>query len=345
MGPLERAWYQGSAWLRLLLPIAWVLQGLAAIRRRRFAGGRRNLAAVPIRIVVGNLTVGGTGKTALLIELANGLESVGLKVGVVSRGYRSKAPHYPYWVAQDGDAGLCGDEPLLIAQRTGCPVVIDPDRERAVRQLAERSSCQVVLSDDGLQHYPMARDIEIVVVDGERGFGNGWCLPAGPLREPVTRLRSVDHVVVNGGAPGIVPAGLSVTEMHYEPRFLINVLSGERKPFKGAPFHIGSTVHAVSGVGNPSRFHALLGTLPYALETHVFPDHHAFRLEDLVAIDSHQPIVMTEKDAVKCRGFARSNWWYLAIDVRLSAGFMERVTGQVQTLLAAASPSSGEPDA
>ncbi|MFM1897374.1 MAG: hypothetical protein RLZZ385_2448 [Pseudomonadota bacterium] len=339
MSSLEQAWYRRDGWLLLLWPIALLFQLLAALRKALQGGGRKPAGDELPVIVVGNISVGGTGKTPLIIELANALKVVGLRPAIISRGYLSKAPHYPFLVKPDSDPVECGDEPLLLCSRTECPVVIDPDRVRGlhyIRTELAHLNCDVVLSDDGLQHYAMRRDMEIAVVDGARLFGNGMCLPAGPLREPVSRLERVEHIVINGenSQTADYPQLARAVTMRYVPRFLINQVSGEKKPFNGAPFHIGSTVHAVSGIGNPRRFYDMLTRLPYQLERHEFPDHHGFTEADLNTIDDHQPIVMTEKDAVKCRDFAKPNYWYLSIEVNLPPAFMETVVREIQALCA-----------
>jgi len=281
--------------------------------------------------------VGGTGKTPLIIGLARALEKAGLKPGVISRGYLGKAPHYPFSVKNDSSVDEVGDEALLIARALNCPMVVDPDRVQALEKLVSEYQCDVVLSDDGMQHYALPRDLEIVVVDGERLFGNGWCLPAGPLREPVTRLRSVPYLVINGERKeGETPAELErAYTMSMQPTYLTNLQSGEKKPFRSAPFNIGTSVHAVTGIGNPNRFFNLLSTLPYEVLRHDFPDHHPFTKEDFeaLAIDERQPIVMTEKDAVKCQEFAAANFWYLTVEVELPDELLQKLLNDIQQLV------------
>ena len=332
MRTLEQSWYRNEGWLLLLWPVALLFRALVWVRKALHGAGRRSGTRPFPVVVVGNITVGGTGKTPLIIEIANALKVVGLRPAVISRGYLSKAPHYPFLVNEDGDPRECGDEPLLIRLRAQCPVVIDHDRVRGLKYIESNLECDVVLSDDGLQHYAMHRDLEIAVVDGTRMFGNGQCLPAGPLREPVSRLGQVEHIVINGAQPVTDrhPVLERAVTMQYLPRFLVNQVTGEKKPFNGAPFHIGSTIHAVSGIGNPKRFYDMLSKLPYQLAPHEFPDHHGFNEADLQSIDEHQPIVMTEKDAVKCRNFAKPNYWYLSIEVKLPPEFIESVVREIQ---------------
>ena len=334
---LEQSWYRKAGWLVFLWPISLLFRLLASMRRRYHTSvAKTNVPPLPV-VVVGNISVGGTGKTPLIIGLGRALQKVGLKPGIVSRGYLGKAPHYPFKVESDSQVEEVGDEALLIAQVLDCPMVVDPDRVQALEKLCEDYQCDVILSDDGLQHYALPRDLEIVVVDGERLFGNGWCLPAGPLREPISRLGSIPYIVINGEREG----GESSAEldrafaMSLKPTYLVNLLSGEKKPFRGAPFNIGTTVHAVTGIGNPNRFFSVLSSLPYEVMRHDFPDHHPFSKADFEAlnVDGRQPIVMTEKDAVKCRQFAASNFWYLAVEVELSDELLQKLLNDIRQLV------------
>ena len=337
MSFLEKAWHEKAGWLVALWPVSLLFQLLAKLRRlTQQPKTRPDYLKVPL-VVIGNISVGGTGKTPLLITLATELQKQGFKPGIISRGYGGEAPVYPLAVDGDSNVSECGDEAFLIAERTCCPVYVDPDRCAALKALLAEEDVDVVLSDDGLQHYRLYRDIEIVVVDGQRLFSNGFCLPAGPLREPIRRIYEVDHVVVNGPASSDLPELNAASTMNLEPRFLINMLSGERRPFGGAPFNMGNTLQAVSALGNPQRFYDLLERLPYRLETFSFPDHHNFTAADFEqqGIDEHQPVVMTEKDAVKCRQFAKNNFWYLSVEVNLESQFVERLISdlrQVSTL-------------
>lgn len=339
MSFLEKAWYKKAVWLNLLWPVSLLFQFLAGIRRTlQKSKTPPEPGAVPL-IVIGNISVGGTGKTPLLITLANKLKEEGFKPGVISRGYGGVGAEYPLQVDEFSEVSKAGDEALLIAQKTDCPVVVDPDRNLALQELLKNTQVDVVLSDDGLQHYKLHRDIEIVVVDGQRLFGNGYCLPAGPLREPVSRLRSVEHIIVNSSADNdeaiaAIDALKDATTMELEPRYLVNICSGEKRPFIGAPFNMGNRVQAISALGNPQRFYELLSRLPYQLQTFSFPDHHPFAASDFEerGIDERQPIVMTEKDAVKCKGFAQSNYWYLAVDVRLDETFIANLVDQIKKL-------------
>lgn len=334
MRVLEKAWYEGAWWLFLLLPVSWLFTLLASVRRMWLSrAARQHQFAVPI-VVIGNLTVGGTGKTPLIIALSSELKKAGLKVGIISRGYGAQLEDFPVQVSDEHDAGQVGDEPLLLHRVTQCPVVIDPDRPRGCKYLLENNELDVVLSDDGLQHYAMPRDIEIVVVDGDRVFGNGLTLPAGPLREPVSRLRSVDAIVVNTGtqqrdvdavmsASGASAQLPPVHGMYLKPKTLRNLKSDEQRPFAGAPFKMGDRVQAVAAIGNPQRFFKLVSELPYAVEDFTFPDHHPYEKVDFEAagIDLSRPIVMTEKDGIKCQSFANENFWVLHVEVQLPEQF------------------------
>ena len=329
MSFLEQAWYKKSAWLILLWPFSVLFRLLSAIRRK--ISSPSNSSDVPV-VIIGNISVGGTGKTPLIIYLAEYLEGKGLKPGIISRGYGGAAEAYPLDVDANTPVSSSGDEPFLIAEKTFCPVVVDPDRNSALEFLLKNHDVDVVLSDDGMQHYKLRRDIEIAVVDGQRLFANGFCLPAGPLREPVSRLKEVGYIVINGEPSEAHSELESAYVLSLKPRYLINLLSGEKKPFSAAPFNMGNRIQAVTALGNPQRFYDLLEKLPYGLDTHSFPDHHGFTLEDFESkgIDGHHPVVMTEKDAVKCRGFAQSNFWYLSVEVEVQEPFADKLWQQLK---------------
>ncbi len=299
----------------------------AAYRRGVLPGHR---VGVPV-VVVGNVAVGGTGKTPLVIWLAGFLAERGWRPGVVCRGYGGGATAWPQPVRADSDPREVGDEAVLLASRTGAPVIAcGPRRVRAARDLARDGGCDVVISDDGLQHLALARDLEVVVVDGERRHGNGRCLPAGPLREPLACLADVDLVVCNGDARSgefamaLVPAPAQRVAG-----------GGARRPL--AAFADG-LVHAVCGIGNPPRFFAMLRKAGLTLREHAFPDHHPFRPRDLDFGDD-APVLMTEKDAVKCRGFAGPRHWYVPVSAELPHAFCERLEG---LLARAGAPRSRE---
>ncbi len=326
MSFLERAWRRSSPWLYLLWPLSLVFRALAALRRWRGRATTRGNSAAPV-IVIGNISVGGTGKTSLLIALAIELRRRGFSPGVISRGYGAATADFPQAVGADSDPFACGDEPVLIAASTGCPVVIDPDRGRALAHLLRHREVDLVLSDDGLQHYALHRDIEIAVVDGAAMFGNGLCLPAGPLREPRRRLNQVDMVVVNGEAGVVLDLPVPRFRVEMTPQGFVNLRSGAEKPFTGAPFQLGDTLQLVCGIGNPERFFQLMRRLPYPLARIEFPDHHRFRPEDFAdpRLDPRQPIVVTGKDAVKCREFAPANCWELRAGMELPVELVDHL--------------------
>jgi tetraacyldisaccharide 4'-kinase len=324
---LAAAWYAGHPALVLLRPLEALYRRVVERRRADFVAGRRAAwrAPVPV-IVVGNITVGGTGKTPMILWLIEHCRARGLRVGVVSRGYGATPPRLPWRVRAGQSAAEAGDEPLMIVERSGVPLMIDPDRPRAVQALLAEESLDLILSDDGLQHYRLARDLELVLIDAARGLGNRRCLPAGPLREPLERLAAVDACLVNGAVDD-AEAGYA---FNLRPAALVNLASGARCPLDSLP--PGQAVHAVAGIGNPQRFFATLEALHWRPVPHAFADHAAYSLEDL-RFSPALPLLMTEKDAVKCRGFAAADWWYLAVDGQPSPAFVAWFDAQLARLL------------
>lgn len=332
MGLAERlvnAWYQGHPALLLLRPLEWLYRAVVLRKRQRFLAGQSPSYRAPVPvIVVGNITVGGTGKTPLILYLIEHCRARGLRVGVVSRGYGAQPPSLPWRVTAEQSAGEAGDEPLLLVRRSGVVLMIDPDRARAVQALLSAEPLDLILCDDGLQHYRLARDLELVLIDAVRGLGNGRCLPAGPLREPQARLQSVDAVLFNGASADSAE-GFGFT---LQPTALVNVASGERQPLD--LFASGQAVHAVAGIGNPQRFFRTLEALNWRPIAHAFADHATYSAASLEFSPS-LPLLMTEKDAVKCRAFAQPDWWYLAVDARPSPAFSTWLDGQLDALLVA----------
>ena len=339
--PWLAAWYGNAVWTYLLLPLTWFFVGLANLRRYWILRYAQKKLVTPV-IVVGNISVGGTGKTPLLISLVKRLQQQGFNPGVISRGYGGKASQYPYLLDASSTAAEAGDEPITIYQQTGCAVCVGPDRIAVARAL-EDQNCDVLVSDDGLQHYRLARDIEIAVVDGQRGLGNGWRLPVGPLREPKSRLKTVDWVVVNSPSENFTLPGLA--DLFYVPMQinaddLIHLQSGEKKSvaeLAGSQTNC-TRVHAVAGIGNPQRFINTLNQLGVDAELHEFPDHHSYTESDF-KFANDRPVVMTEKDAVKCRSFAQPNWFYLPINASLPDSFwvalqqkLERICEQKRSI-------------
>ena len=332
MGLAERlvnAWYQGHPALLLLRPLEWLYRAVVQRKRQRFLAGQSPSYRAPVPvIVVGNITVGGTGKTPLILYLIEHCRARGLRVGVVSRGYGAQPPSVPWRVTAEQSADEAGDEPLLLVQRSGVALMIDPDRARAVQALLSAEPLDLILCDDGLQHYRLARDLELVLIDAVRGLGNGRCLPAGPLREPQARLQSVDAVLFNGASADSAE-GFGFT---LQPTALVNVASGERQSL--GVFAPGQAVHAVAGIGNPQRFFRTLEALNWRPIAHAFADHATYSAASLEFSPS-LPLLMTEKDAVKCRAFAQPDWWYLAVDAQPSPAFSAWLDGQLDALLAA----------
>jgi len=308
---MNRRWYGGEpvpAWQRALVPLYRLGQRID----RAWKSARRPSDLESARIVVvGNLTAGGSGKTPLVIRLCEVLDKAGLRPGVVSRGYGRKSTKLRL-VSPSSDPSVVGDEPLLIARRTGVPVIVAEDRCEAARRLLQQG-VQVVVSDDGLQHYRLPRRIEICVVDGARGFGNGLLLPAGPLREPLERLAQVDYVVVNGESPA-VPPELEPIPMHLAPG-LLRALDGSQS-WRLSQF-AGCRVNAVAGIANPGRFFDLLRSARITVNEYPFPDHHHFSGADFEAMDADLPVLMTAKDAVKVRELGLKNAWCLEVDAVL----------------------------
>lgn len=312
---LQKQWYRLSLWHLLLIPLSWLFGVLAALRRACYRIGLLPSCKlrVPV-IVVGNVSVGGTGKTPLVIWLAENLKRHGYHPGIISRGYGGSADRL-LPVAADSDPGVVGDEPVLLARRSRCPVWVGRDRARAAMALLENNPhCDIIVSDDGLQHYRLRRDFEIVAVDGERGFGNNHLLPAGPLRESRARLKTVDAVVMNGE-----PVNAEDYAMRLETGVLRNLLDPEKTALP-ADFS-GRAVHAIAGIGNPARFFQVLRQLGLQFHFQAFPDHHAFKPSDLQAPDA-EVILMTEKDAVKCAAFAQPHWWYLPVNAMIDQSLM-----------------------
>ncbi|WP_313249063.1 tetraacyldisaccharide 4'-kinase [Stenotrophomonas acidaminiphila] len=315
-------WYDGAPvpWTaRLLAPLYAAVAGLRrGLYRRGWLRGRQ--VPVPV-IVVGNITAGGTGKTPLTIALVERLREAGWKPGVASRGYGRDDAGSARWITPELAPELAGDEPLLIAWKTGVPVRVDRDRVAAARALLE-AGCDVVVCDDGLQHYRLARDIEIEVVDAQRRYGNGLLMPAGPLREPVARARDCDFRVVNLGQAsdaGEVPPGAGFGE--WTMRLRIDsarpLRGGRERSLQG---FAGQRVHAVAGIAHPQRFFQMLRTRGIGVVPHAFADHHRYQASDL-SFGSELPVLMTEKDAVKCKAFA-TDWHYaVPLQAELPAAF------------------------
>jgi tetraacyldisaccharide 4'-kinase len=306
-----RFWYRRGLLAWLLWPVSLVF-GVLVLTRRILYGIRvfkSQHPGIPV-IIVGNLTVGGSGKTPLVIWIAEFLKSKGWSPGIVSRGYGAKV-EAPRAATLASDPAEVGDEPIVLSRRSGCPVWIGPERVRVAAVLRrEAPKVDVLILDDGLQHYAMRRDIEIAVVDA-RGLGNGFLLPAGPLREPGWRLKTVDAVVAHGSSIPGYAMSLDGETAHRMTD------ARERQPLKA---FAGQKVHAVAGIGDPNRFFVHLGRAGIKVLPHPFPDHHRFTPRDLEFGDD-APVMLTEKDAVKLRSVARAHWWVLPVTAKLDPAF------------------------
>jgi len=325
---LQQAWYKKSSWIYLLLPLSWLFKILSLIRKFILVKYVQKKLSVPV-IVVGNISVGGTGKTPLIIELVKFLIAQGHRPGVVSRGYGANALQVPYLLNDQSTAFEAGDEPLLIYRSTQSPVCIAPDRFAAATKLVEQG-CTIVLSDDGMQHYALARHLEIAVVDGARLFGNEHLLPAGPPREPASRLKDVDFVVVNGGEGRDFSAMLDAPYfMSVEPIAWKELVSQKEYSLQKADFM--QPVYAVAGIGNPNRFFQSLQALNINFKPCPYPDHHNFTKENFIDFGNNV-VVMTEKDAVKCENFVQPNWYSLIVGARLQDEFWANFQSKLSTL-------------
>ena len=321
---LDQQWYSAAKPSRLLTGLETLYRRSVGLRRDSYRTGRKPVEHLPVPvIVVGNLTVGGAGKTPLSIWLAGFLREHGYRPGLISRGYGGQTQPEPLRVGTDTSAQAAGDEPVLMARRTGCPVCVFPRRVEAGRHLLATTDCNLLIADDGLQHYALGRDIEIAVVDGQRGLGNGHCLPAGPLREPPERLDEVDWIIYSGAGP----AGATIMTLAGD--LAVNLRDpGQRRPLGD---FAGATVHAVAAIGHPQRFFQSLRQHGLTLDARAFPDHHAYRPHDLAYADD-RPVLMTEKDAVKCLDFATDTLWYVPVEARLPPSFGNQLLNQLKKL-------------
>ncbi|MFQ5756914.1 MAG: tetraacyldisaccharide 4'-kinase [Acidiferrobacterales bacterium] len=308
MSVLQKCWHKNTLLTFVLLPLSWFYCALVMLRGALYRLGVKRMVRLPVPVVVvGNITVGGTGKTPLVLWLVRFLNQRGYRPGIVARGYRGRSATWPRHVHPESDPQMTGDEPVLLARNAPCPVVVGPDRAEAAQVLVREDHCDVIVSDDGLQHYAMARDVEIAVIDGDRRFGNGHCLPAGPLREPLRRLRRVNTRVTNG-KPQAGELGMQLEHLGFRR---VDV-PGVGKPLTA---FAGQRAHAIAGIGNPQRFFDQLRALGIEVVEHEFPDHHRFRESD-VRFSDEAPVIMTEKDAVKCKHLVGDRHWYLAVEAR-----------------------------
>jgi len=322
---IDAIWYNNNPLSILLSPFSWLYCSISSLRRQAYHKGWLHIPEIPVPvIVVGNINVGGTGKTPMVIWLAKWLQDQGYKPGVVSRGYGGQAKTWPQIVKVNSNPFRVGDESVLLARRCHCPVVVAPRRVAAVNTLLEQFDCNVIISDDGLQHYALKRDIEITLVDDIRRYGNRRCLPAGPLREPLKRLQAVDFQVAKGAA----------MEGEYSMQYQMDALRSLRQVRKTMNIESlrGETVHAIAGIGHPPRFFMRLKDLGLKVIEHPFPDHHPYQREDIYFNDEY-PVLMTEKDAVKCLSFADDRHWCAPIEAHLPNDFAKQLKQRLATLI------------
>lgn len=331
---VDRLWYGAGRPLWFLWPLAWLFRWVAGRRRHRaLAQPLHAPLTVPV-VVVGNITAGGTGKSPLTAWLVQALRDAGWSPVILTRGYGGKSDHYPLLVSAESSPARAGDEPVMLAQQCGCPVVVDPRRYRGGCWAITEGLGNILVCDDGLQHYALPRNLELAVFDGQRGIGNAAPIPVGPLREPVERLDSVDFVITNGSEPLALnhPAQYCMT---LKPSVLRNLASGEQQPVGWLE---GRKVRAVAGIGNPQRFFDTLTGLGARLRSTGFPDHHRFGPDDLLT-EPDELLVMTAKDAVKCRGLAPSNTWVLEVTAELPEVFRKNLLDRLE--LPVSEPSAG----
>jgi len=333
---IEKVWFQKhpAKWLLvpLLLPLSLLFWLLSCLRRLAFTIGLKEKIRLskPV-IVVGNIGVGGNGKTPIVLYLVELLRLMGFNPGVISRGYGGNAPYYPYLLNDESTAELAGDEPVLIHQRCHVPVAVGSDRIASGQLLIEQG-CDIIISDDGLQHYRLARSLELIIVDGKRLFGNGLLLPAGPLREGTWRLKESDLVIYNGSTnktgyqQGSLQMSLADTEIcHLKSGKTVNITDFLEQH---------GSVNAIAGIGDPNRFFNTLTSLAFTLDMQqAYVDHHHFTFDDFAHFADNIPLLMTEKDAVKCRGFAQEHWWYLPVNAQFSEQAEQMIQAKIKASL------------
>lgn len=324
---IERIWSGKSPLYWLLIPFSLLYGMITFVRRLFYKTGVFSSWRSPVPvIIVGNLTAGGNGKTPLVIWLVERLKAQGIRAGVISRGYGGKAERYPLLLQPETTTLQAGDEPVLIYQRVKAPVAVAPNRSQAIQAILADHPVDIIIADDGLQHYALKRDIELAVIDGVRRLGNGWWLPAGPVRERKNRLASVDAVIVNGGVPqdGEIPMRLTAEKA-------VNLATGETKAVNEL-----NQVVAMAGIGYPPRFFKTLTELGVKInKCHSFADHKSYTFDELSVLTAESEILlMTEKDAVKCRSFAQTNWWYLPVDAVIPEEDEKRILTKIRAVLA-----------
>jgi tetraacyldisaccharide 4'-kinase len=298
----------------LLLPLSFLFWLISLLRRTAYKLGIFSTIKLdaPV-IVVGNISVGGNGKTPMVLWLIEQCQLLGLTVGVISRGYGGKATNYPLVLDKNTTTAQAGDEAVMIYQRTGVAVAVGSDRIASGNELIKQG-CDIIISDDGLQHYRLARDIELIIIDGKRGFGNGLLIPAGPLREGLWRLNSADYIIINGEPKNKAITSLPALNMRLTTESIINMVTGERLTLDDF-YQQYAKVNAIAGIGSPQRFFDTLLAHQFILnQQQAFADHYAYQEQDFSVFSATIPLLMTEKDAVKCQTFAKINWWYVPVD-------------------------------
>ncbi len=316
MKVVEKLWYSKNIFSILLLPFSYLYLIFYSLHRLLYRLKIKKIFYSPIPVIgVGNITVGGTGKTPFTIELSNILLREGYRPGIVSRGYKGKSKYYPRIVTMDCDPSLVGDEPALIRMKTNCPVVIAPKRSQAIRLLIEKYDCNVIILDDGLQHHALHKDFEIMLMDEARKFGNGFCLPAGPLREPLDRISRLDFLIIHGKSTDSLYSMSLKAENFYN--LLDTSITWNSQLFKN------KIIYAVAGIGHPKRFFTSLQSLGLQFIEKIFPDHHNYKEKDLIFCKREDLLIMTEKDAIKCKQFAKENYWVLPVSCEINTKFIE----------------------
>lgn len=324
MKKITDIWYSKHPLRWILLPFSYLYLIGYFIHRLIYKTGIKKITKfnVPI-IVVGNITVGGTGKTPLTIKLSEILQQQGYNPGIVSRGYKGTSKSFPKLVTDHSDPVEVGEEAALMAMRTKCPVAIGPQRVKAINLLLQNFSCDIILCDDGLQHHAIKKDIEIALIDGERKLGNQLCLPAGPLREPKKRLKSVDFVVMHERR----------LTSHYSMALKVDeIYNLQNEYLKLEPQDMRDMIiHAVAGIGNPMSFFTSLRLMGLTINEHVFPDHHIYRKQDFAFLKPNEIMIMTEKDAIKCKKFAEKNFWVLSVCAVMNSKFTQDFLSILET--------------
>lgn len=313
-------WYKRNIISCSLLPFSFLYILISVLHRWFCKIFYKYKSPVPV-IVVGNITVGGTGKTPLVIYLAKFLQEQGYKPGIISRGYGGNSKNYPLSLNVDSKVVDTGDEALLIFRQTQCPVVVGPDRNASIKLLLQANKCNIIISDDGLQHHKLKADIKIALIDATIDLGNGFCLPAGALREPANRLKTVDFIVRNYNTN----INNDDFGMSLEPVVFYNLK--DTNLVKQAVYFKGKVIHAVAGIGNPARFFQTLRQLGLNIIEHAFPDHYCFKKSDFPF--AKEVVIITEKDAVKCDAIIDANFWCLSVQARLSNRFKKLLLGKL----------------